>query len=175
MHKIWFMCHKYQCVARKTKKWVTEKQLPPLSKELIAYTTDESKLWLSLSVKQHQKNPCSGSPPVYQDLSMCHDWPVKKAIVDLPISMKGNSNRTYSNSISPLWAQNKDLDSASQKSLTEVNYVCPSPFQPFNLSAFPNVSLLSMSKMATLRNTVALTHANNTSCPFKRWIVLSIR
>ena len=25
---------------------------------------------------------------MYQDLSMCHDWPVKKAIVDLLISMK---------------------------------------------------------------------------------------
>ena len=87
-------------------------------------------------MKHHQKNPCSGSPPVYQDLSMRHDWPVKKAIVDLPISMKGNSNRTCGNSLSPLWAQNKDLGSTSQKSLTEVNYVCPSPFlfptlQPF--------------------------------------------
>ena len=38
-------------------------------------------LWLSLSVKQHW-NPCSRSPPVYQDLSMCHDWPVKKAIIN---------------------------------------------------------------------------------------------
>ena len=24
---------------------------------------------------------------MYQDLSMCHDWPVRKAIVDLLISM----------------------------------------------------------------------------------------
>ena len=28
--------------------------------------------------------------PVYHDLSKCHDWPVKKAIVDLPIMMKRN-------------------------------------------------------------------------------------
>ena len=34
-----------------------------------------------------------GPPPVYQDLSTRHDWPVKKAIVDLPIRMKGNSKR----------------------------------------------------------------------------------
>ena len=27
-------------------------------------------------------------PHVYQDLSTRHDWPVQKAIVDLPISMK---------------------------------------------------------------------------------------
>ena len=27
---------------------------------------------------------------MYQDLSMCHDWPVKKAIVELPIRLKGN-------------------------------------------------------------------------------------
>ena len=129
-------------------------------------------------MKHHQKNPCSGSPPVYQDLSMRHDWHVKKAIVDLPISMKGNSNRTCGNSLSPLWAQNKDLGSTSQKSLTEgliTSAPPPSSFQPFNLSAFPSVSLLSISKMATVRNTVALTHANNTSCPFKRWIVLSVR
>ena len=43
---------------------------------------------LSLSVKQHS-NPCSGSPPaVYQDLSTHHDWPVKNAIVDLPIRLQ---------------------------------------------------------------------------------------
>ena len=55
--------------------------------------------------------PCSGAPSVYQDLSTRHDWPVKKAIVDLPIRMKGNSKRISSNSLSsgPLGAQNNDL------------------------------------------------------------------
>jgi len=33
---------------------------------------------------------------------MRHDRPVKKAIVDLPIRMKGNSKRFSSNSLSPL-------------------------------------------------------------------------
>ena len=48
--------------------------------------------WLkSPSAKQHQ-NPCSGPPSMYQDLSMCRDWPVKKVIVNLPISMKETWN-----------------------------------------------------------------------------------
>ena len=48
--------------------------------------------WLkSPSAKQHQ-NPCSGPPSVYQDLGMCYDWPVKKVIVNLPISMKETWN-----------------------------------------------------------------------------------
>ena len=40
---------------------------------------------------------CSGLPAVYQDLSMRHDWPVQKTIVDLLIKMKGNSKCTSSN------------------------------------------------------------------------------
>ena len=35
----------------------------------------ELNLWLSLSAK-HCWNPCFGPLPVYQDLSMRHDWPV---------------------------------------------------------------------------------------------------
>ena len=54
-----------------------------------------------MSVKQ-RRNPCSGPPPVYQDLSMRRDWPVKKAFVDLPIRMKGNSKPISGNSLS-LW------------------------------------------------------------------------
>ena len=72
-----------------------------------------------LSAKQ-QQNPCSGSPPVYQDLSTYHDWLVKKATVDLPISMKGNSKRTSINLLSPLGAQNIDLSATSQTLLTKV-------------------------------------------------------
>ena len=44
----------------------------------IACATDDSKLWLSPSAKQRW-NPCSGSPPVCQDLNTYHDWPVKKS------------------------------------------------------------------------------------------------
>ena len=32
---------------------------------------------------------------VYQDLTTHHDWPVKHAIVVLPIEMKGNSKHTF--------------------------------------------------------------------------------
>jgi len=42
------------------------------------------------------------SLPVYQNLSTHHDWPVKKAIVNLPIRLKGNSRRTSGNCLSPL-------------------------------------------------------------------------
>ena len=73
----------------------------------------------NLSAKQ-QQNPCSGSPPVYKDLSMHHDWLVKKATVNLPISMKGNSKRTSINLLSPLGAQNIDLSATSQTLLTKV-------------------------------------------------------
>ena len=43
----------------------------------ISLRADEIKLWLTPSGKQRQ-NPCSGLPAVYPDLSMHHDWPVKK-------------------------------------------------------------------------------------------------
>ena len=93
------------------------------AEQAVTCTTDETKLWLSPSAKQ-RKNPCSWSPPVFQHLSTGtrHDWPVKKAIVDLPIRMKGNSKRTSSNSLSPLAAQNKmkNLSAALQMILTEV-------------------------------------------------------
>ena len=57
---------------------------------------------------------------MYQDLSTRHDWPVKKAIVDFPIKLKGNSKRTSGNLLSLLGAQNKDVVAASQTLLTEV-------------------------------------------------------
>ena len=40
---------------------------------------DEIKLWLTPSAKQ-LRNPCSGLPAVYPDLSTRHDWPVKKGL-----------------------------------------------------------------------------------------------
>ena len=55
---------------------------------------------------------------MYQDLSKRHDWPVKKAMVHLPISLQGNSERISGNSLSSfgggggLGGQNKDLGSA---------------------------------------------------------------
>ena len=58
---------------------------------------------------------------MYQDLSTCNDWPVKKVIVGLPIRMKGNSKRTSGNSLNPLEAQNKNLGTM-QTSLIGVKF-----------------------------------------------------
>ena len=43
----------------------------------ISLRTDENKLWLTPSAKQ-RRNPCSGLPTMYPDLSARHDSPVKK-------------------------------------------------------------------------------------------------
>ena len=51
---------------------------------------------------------------------MRHDWPVNKAIVDLPISLRGNSKGTVGNSSSLMGAQNKDIGATSQTLLSEV-------------------------------------------------------
>ena len=76
------------------------------SRKAVACTTEKTKLWLSLSAKQHQ-NPYSGAPSVYQDLITCHDWPVKKDIADLPIRMKVNLKRTSGNLLSPLGSRTR--------------------------------------------------------------------
>ena len=47
---------------------------------------------------------------------MRHDWPVKKAIVDWPIRLKGNSKHISGNSFSPLGAQDKDISTSSYAS-----------------------------------------------------------
>ena len=66
------------------------------------------------SVCKKCQNSCSGPPPVYQDLSTCHNWRVENAIGDLPITMKANSKCTSGNLLSPMVAQNKDIGSALQ-------------------------------------------------------------
>ena len=70
-------------------------------------------------MKQHRSS-CSGPPAVYQDFSTCHDWAVKKAIVDLPIKLKGNSKCTTVDLLSLLGAQSKDLGAPFQLLLTRV-------------------------------------------------------
>ena len=75
-----------------------------MANQELTCATDETKLWLSPSVKQHQ-NPCSGPLPVYQDLSMHHDWPFNKGIVDLQIRIKGNSKLINQiNKINTIWS-----------------------------------------------------------------------
>ena len=85
------------------------------------YPASQTKLnsGFSPSVKQRQ-NPCPGPKLEYQDLSTCHNEFVKKAIADFPTKMKGNSKRTSGYLLSPLWAKNKDIGTASQTLLTKV-------------------------------------------------------
>ena len=54
---------------------------------IIACGTDETKLLVE-SVCETVLQSLFWAPTVYQDLSMPHDWPVKSAIVDLPIRLK---------------------------------------------------------------------------------------
>ena len=71
------------------------------------------------SVFETVPNLCSGSPPVYQDLSTHHDWPVKRAIVDLPIRMKRNSKHVSAKLLHPL-----GFIDVTKKLRLLVNYVC---------------------------------------------------
>ena len=57
----------------------------------LACAADKTKLCrLSPFAKQH-RNPCSGPPALYQDLSTRRDWSVKNATVDLPNKMTAHS------------------------------------------------------------------------------------
>ena len=67
---------------------------------------------------QHRR-PCSRRSPVYQDLSMRYDWPVKKAIVDFLIRLKRNSKHILSNSLTP-GNQNKDIGADSKTYVTGI-------------------------------------------------------
>ena len=73
---------------------------------------------LSLSEKQRRNPSRSGPPPVYQEFSTCHYWPVKNAIVDLPLKIKGNQKPSSGNFLCPQGTQNKDIGDALQTFLT---------------------------------------------------------
>ena len=49
-----------------------------------------------------------------------HDWPVKKAMVNLPVRLKGNLKCISGNLLSPVRAQNKAFGAASQMLLSRV-------------------------------------------------------
>ena len=61
------------------------------------------------------------APTVYQDLNTRHDWPVKKDNVNLSITNKGNSKRTFGNLLSPLGAYN---DNISRRCFADVTNRC---------------------------------------------------
>ena len=68
---LWWEIRKfYQVLNEATYQRVTD-SLP------ISLRADKIKLWLTPSAKQ-RRNPCSGLPAVYPDLSTRHDWPVLK-------------------------------------------------------------------------------------------------
>ena len=50
---------------------------------------------------------------MYQDLSICPGWPVKRAWFHWPVRFKGDSKHT-GNLLSPLGAKNKHLGAALQ-------------------------------------------------------------
>ena len=82
------------------------------AQNLLAWVTDQTKL-LVIHCEPMQILVL-GLRFVYQDLSTCHGWPVNKAIVNLPIRLKGNSKRISSNLLSILETQNKDMGTALQ-------------------------------------------------------------
>ena len=84
-----------------------------------------------------------GPLPVYQDLTTRHDWTVKKAIVDLPIRLKGNLKRISGKLLSPLGAENKDIGAASQTLLTGVRLRLR---RRLNILQYLNVSLPNLAK-----------------------------
>ena len=55
-----------------------------------------------------------------QDLSTRNDLTVKNAIVDLSISLKGNSKSISGHSLSPLGFQNKDISAFSRMLQTRI-------------------------------------------------------
>jgi len=57
---------------------------------------------------------------MYQDLSLCYDWPVKNLTINLPLRLKGNSKRISGNLLSLLEAQNKDIGATSKTLLAGV-------------------------------------------------------
>ena len=57
---------------------------------------------------------------MYLDVSTCHDWPVKKAIVDLLMRLKGNSKCISGNLLSPVGGPEQGFRAASQTLLTGV-------------------------------------------------------
>ena len=61
------------------------------AQNLLAWATDGTKL-LVIHCEPIQIL-VFGLRVVYQDLSTCHGWSVNKAIVNLPIRLKGNSKR----------------------------------------------------------------------------------
>ena len=75
-------------------------------------STDKTKPLVKSVCKSALKSSATTCVP--KDLSMGHDWPVEKAMVDLPVGLKKNLKRTSGNLLSLLKTQIKDLGAAFQ-------------------------------------------------------------
>lgn len=73
-------------------------------------STDETKPLVKSVCKSALKSSATTCVP--EDLSMSHDWPIEKAMVDLPVELKKNLKRTSGNLLSLFRTQNKDLGAA---------------------------------------------------------------
>ena len=73
-------------------------------------STDETKPLVKSVCKSALKSLATTCVP--EDLSMSHDWPVEKAMVDSPVELKKNLKRTSGNLLSLFRTQNKDLGAA---------------------------------------------------------------
>ena len=73
-------------------------------------STDETKPLVKSVCKSALKSSATTCVP--EDLSMSHDWPVEKAMADLPVKLKKNLKRTSGNLLSLFRTQNKDLGAA---------------------------------------------------------------
>ena len=104
----------------KTIPYCNRKQHPPVSRlsskwPIFRFWVQYTYFWLSPSGKQRQILAL-GPKRVQCTLSTRHKWPVKNAVVNLPIRLKGNS----ANSLSPFEAQNKDMGFVAQTLLTRI-------------------------------------------------------
>lgn len=104
----------------KTIPWCNRKQHPPVSRlsskwPIFRFWVQYAYFWLSPSGKQRQILAL-GPKRVQCTLSTRHKWPVKNAVVNLAIRLKGNS----ANSLSPFEAQNKDMGFVAQTLLTRI-------------------------------------------------------
>ena len=86
----------------------------------------ESLVWFSLRhrrnlspSKKQRRNPCTGPPPVNQDLNSRNVWPVEKSHCRFAEQDERKFETYFGNSLNPLEAQNKDIG-ASQTSLIGV-------------------------------------------------------
>ena len=75
-------------------------------------STDKTKPLVKSDCKSALKSSATTCVP--KDLSMGHDWPVEKAMVDFSVRLKKNLKCTSGNLLSLFKTQNNDLGAALQ-------------------------------------------------------------